>query len=702
VRRHFCEVWRIVGRVGLIMSGLSLGHAMAVSTSFWALHGEKDLREGKLDGVALSQKGLLTLAPRFKRIAPSLSEEIIWCVAEVSSKEVWFGTGHQGKIYRWNVKGDLSEFVTLSDLEVLCLEPDGKGGAWAGTGPGGFVFHVNGQGEVKQVLEIAERYVWDIAWHKGFLYAGVGPGAKLYRVGPKGEVTIAYESSESHVLTVTSSKDDLLFGTEGQGLALRLSAKGEVDVLYDPEEEEVRGILPAGEGHVILGYTGSMTPSPRGPSKEREGEEGEEKTEGRPLQAPRNKGKGTLYWRLEDGEVRSLFQGTAPLILCAIPSQGKEQYWLGTGNEGRIVQVQLDGSWDVIAELEMSHVLGLIRLEQGSILACGSSPLCIVKADGVRDREGEYVSKVLDAGANAEWGNVMVESDIPKGCKVELSTRSGNTKNPDFTWTGWTRPQTVKPEGVQVGSPRGRFLQYTLTFSGTASGETPTVFEVRVPYKRSNLSPVVTRLSLAFSAPESSDKGTDREKRIPTAAGPWTKKVDVSWEVHDENQDPLLFDLHYRWEGEDTWWPLAMEQRNKTWTWDTEAWPDGRYALKLTACDSPGNLPKEAKRGELEIRPIVIDNTPPIFKSLKTSTMENAVTVKGILEDEMTPIVSVEYSLNASDWKRVFSEDGMWDSRREEFKLVVDGLEERQHILAIRVMDEAGNQRTEHIVFRLK
>ena len=80
----------------------------------------------------------------------------------------------------------------------------------------------------------------------------------------------------------------------------------------------------------------------------------------------------------------------------------------------------------------------------------------------------------------------------------------------------------------------------------------------------------------------------------------------------DDNGDSLIFTIEIRGVHETAWKLLKDKVRERYWSWDSTAFPDGEYRLRVTASDLPGNPPAEALSASLtESEPFLIDNTPP-------------------------------------------------------------------------------------------
>jgi hypothetical protein len=79
--------------------------------------------------------------------------------------------------------------------------------------------------------------------------------------------------------------------------------------------------------------------------------------------------------------------------------------------------------------------------------------------------EGVYLSPVLDAGAPARWGALRWSASLPDGAQLTLQTRSGNTPEPDASWSLWTTAYE-NPEGSTILSPPAQYLQVRVHLKG--------------------------------------------------------------------------------------------------------------------------------------------------------------------------------------------------------------------------------------------
>ena len=67
------------------------------------------------------------------------------------------------------------------------------------------------------------------------------------------------------------------------------------------------------------------------------------------------------------------------------------------------------------------------------------------------------------------------------------------------------------------------------------------------------------------------------------------------------------------------------------------------------------------------------------------------MTVSGIATDADSRIAKIEYSVDGSDWKQVFPDDGIFDSLQERFHFDVVDVPPGEHAITIRASDSQRN-----------
>jgi hypothetical protein len=310
---------------------------------------------------------------------------------------------------------------------------------------------------------------------------------------------------------------------------------------------------------------------------------------------------------------------------------------------------------------------------------------------------------------------------VPAGAGIELHVRSGNTEDPDDTWSDWH--EVEGDFSGQITCPPARFLQWKAVLSRGRGGKGPELISVEAAYLRQNLPPILAGVTVhrpgdvvagggggmydptvkqtlpgGIDVTYSIESGAPPEQGVPVLLrGVRT----ASWEAVDPNGDALEFDVYLRAEDESDWKLIeeGLSGRNLH-TWDTVAMTDGTYRLKVTATDRRSNPPESALETSAESQPFVVDHTPPVISRLDIDLSSGTLTVEGEAGDELSQIVFVDVSVDYGPWRPAFAADGMFDSREEPFRFVAEGLEAGEHTVSVRASDRSGNPAVARRVWR--
>jgi hypothetical protein len=176
--------------------------------------------------------------------------------------------------------------------------------------------------------------------------------------------------------------------------------------------------------------------------------------------------------------------------------------------------------------------------------------------------------------------------------------------------------------------------------------------------------------------------------------------IGARWAASDENDDELVFKVEIRGEGESEWKVLKEDLKEKHLSWDSTAFPDGRYRLRVTASDAPDNPAGQALSASLESEPFLIDNTPPQITGLAATPAGGRLEVRWQARDAHSVITKAEYSLNGGPWIVAEPTTKLSDSRQHEYRLLVERASPGEQTVAVRVADEYDNQAVEKVVVR--
>ena len=646
----------------------------AGSTRKFSIDSEGALSDGKLEGAAVHSNGSVTAGVETRRLA--LRDVAVARSLLVRPDGVAFvGTGQEGKIFR--VVGDkVSLLADTKTLMVTSLALGPRGTLYAGTLPAGKILAVDGKGRVRTFAEPkGAEHVWDLDYdpRTKTLYAATGPEGKVFAIDAKGRPEVYYDAQADHVMALSRDSDGTLYaGTSDEALVLRLTGPGRAEVVYDFEGNEVTA-LAVRNGAIAV----AANLFPKAPSGKRKNTAGKSSgaaknskkgsTASRP--AP---GKGHLYRLGSDGRPQRLLESTKGHF-TAVQWAEDGAIYAATGKQGRVHRVAPDGTHAVWIDVDEEQVQALHLDGKHPMLITGDAG-AVYRVKPGRARRAIWTSDVLDARFQARWGQLAFRG---RG-QLRFQTRSGNTAKPDDSWTAWSSELTG--EGP-IRSPAARFLQIRTHFG--VSPDT-VLYAVNAFYLPRNQRARVHTIAAAPSRPK---KSKSAKAPAPPAA---TSRYAVSWKVDNEDGDPLRYRLSFRREGGKAFHPMHKEAETITtskYVWETDGVPDGYYRIRVEASDELGNPQDRALRVHDDSEPVLVDNHPPHIDALSVK----AGRVVGQVSDNLGPIRLLEYKVDAGDWKLLFPEDDLLDTRLERFSLPLSRLEAGAQLLSVRARDARGN-----------
>ncbi|HXF59332.1 MAG TPA: Ig-like domain-containing protein [Candidatus Saccharimonadales bacterium] len=692
---------------------LCASQAMAVKTSLWTQDGADDFLTGDVTGVTVTSDGQVLLGASWDSVVTGLPDvSQIWCLARDSKGRTYFGTGDQGRIYRWSPGSKPQLVWETGSSEIMSLAVDAEDNVYAGGSPGGIVYRVTARGDTSRYYETGEQSIWALTVGKnGTLYAGTGSRGRIYKItGPKKGEMFA-DTRDLNVLALAWAKDGaLLAGTSSKGLLLRIDpANGLTRVIYDSGAEELRAIAVLDDGSIAVGTnrgaSGSSTGSAGSPAA---GALGVEIT-------PSSGAKCGVYLVQPDGSARLLSAPPCDFVYALAPGDGSS-VWFTTGNPAALFRVGLDRKFALLGATESKQLLGLLRTPKETLVAAGNAAVLYSLGAGPGP-VGTYVSEAHDLRSVASWGEARVA--LSGGGEALWSSRSGFSKTPDDGWSGWSREVPIQGY-VKIESPPARFFQYRLRLK-RGSGEAPTVSTVEIAYLQRNLPPSIANVTLygpenpyfeggpEYRPPQISQSfpnGMKLEFSMPRS-GPrpvsdpsaaWARGIrSASWEAADPNGDNLSYKLFIKADDEKSWKPLTTDLGDRAYSWDAESFANGTYRLKVEATDAPDNPDGTATTTERLSPPFLIDNIPPRVENLRTASRAGStrdrttVTVSGSAADTDSRIAKIEYSVDGGDWKQIFPDDTIFDSLRESFHFDVPDLAAGEHAITVRASDSQRN-----------
>lgn len=722
------------------MLAAALQPAGAVAVESWSASTGDELARGTLDGTAVDEDGRVGLAPPLETLwGPA--EGIVWAVEPDGAGGAYLALSGPGRVIRV-LRGREAAILyeTPDESLVTAMTADGKDGVLAGLSPEGRVLRIDASGEATPVAETGATFLWAMARDaQGVLWLGTGVPGRLLRVAKDGRVETVFESGDDPVRSMTPlAGGGLVVGTGALGRVIRIDRAGRAFVLFDADETEIVALAANGAGTVFaLAAAGQRQPGAP-PAEAREAPEieggmmrvvvtptaqnGEEppvaeeaaaEPSRRPAQRFTSPPGGALYRIDPDGMARKIWETATEMPFdLAVSAQGK--LLVATGDEGRIWMLDDEGRSASLLRIPSNQASAVAVGADGAVFIGGTTDARLELLGAGPRAEGAYLGPVVDAGTVADWGRVSWSADVPRDARLSVQARSGNTAEPDETWSDW---RELSPDAAGSDVPPARWFQLRANLRA-GRGLSPRLGRVDVRYLPRNRPPSVSVLAVeppgvawarvpvqpsSRSGPQVADDPVSRGlagalTRGGRMLGAIRKSYEAgartfTWTVDDPDEDRLRFSLELQREGGGDWFPLANGLEEEFHSWDSRTVPDGRYRVRLSADDSPDNAGESCRTVRRVSSVFLIDNTRPALGDPQWQRSEDGWRVRFAARDAGGAVAAAEYSLDGGDWLPLVPTDGVADSAEESYEIefaVPDGRDAPRG-LAVRVADEAGN-----------
>lgn len=720
--------------LGLLIA-LTAALCHAGDTRFWTQSEYSDFEKGNLKGLSLRSDGRLTLAPVSKELFDS-STAYLWTLARDSHGIIYAGGGPGANLFRINVNGGGSKIAEFDALEIHAIAVDRQDRVYVATSPDGKVYRLDHPSDDKAKPEVfydpKQKYIWAMLFGPdGDLYIATGDAGEIHRVTPDGKGSVFFKSEETHARSLAlDAKGNLIAGTEPGGLVLRIDAKGNGFVLYQMPKREATAVAVGPDGSIYaagVGIKQAMAPVSQPQLK--------------PVEAPQLSAAGTIVihsvaseppptmaqsartgvaggsevWRIyPDGHPERVFS-VAQDVIYAIAFDTNGHPILGSGNKGTLYRVDTPSRYTSLLSLASNQITALETTKDGGILACTGNVGKVYQFGPGKEKSGSIESEVFDAGGYAYWGRIEGTGERHGGTVV-LEARSGNLDRPQKNWSPWSAPISAE-EGGRVTAPPARFLEWKATLKAAGSGASPDLDSVDAAYLLKNVAPRVSEIEITpvnykYSAPvislntsampvtlslppigrrnaSFSSSDSDSGGSSMSYAKGW---LGARWNASDENGDDLEYKVEIRGAKETEWKLLKDKLRDRHFSFDSSAFADGEYRLRITASDGPSNTPADTLSSDLESEVFTIDNTPPVISALTATAAGSGIRVRWHVKDALSTIKRAECSIDGREWTRVDPSGRLSDSKVEDYDVTLPAAAAREHTIAVRVTDDNENQ----------
>ena len=701
--------------------------ALTISTSLLFAEGTRTWEQSRYDeflkgtphGTAISSSGFLELAPGFKLVA-STPSSAVWASVVGPSGEIYAATGAPARVYRITGNGQPTPIFQPQELQVQALVVDKNGVLYAATNPDGKVYKIEraltDTGVSKSESNKAEwkssvffdpgtKYIWALALDPaGNLFVATGDHGQIFRVTPTGEHSLFFKSDEPHIRALAfDAQGNLIAGSDGSGLIYRISPKGDGFVLYSASKREITSLALDSTGDIYLAAAGEKRPTGNagGASivvpKDNQGGPAQPSGPGNgppPDSAvtinssgPGVPGGSEIYKLSPDGSPERLWTSRDDLVY-ALAFDARGHLLAGTGNDGEIYEIRGRDDYAELIKVGANQVTAFAKASNGGLYASTSNLGKIFLLSSGPDTDGTYESDVFDAHIFSRWGRAEFRGQG----NVELFARSGNVDNPDRNWSQWNKVNLTGDAESNV--PPARFVQWKAVLH---PGKTaPRVDSVILNYLPKNVAPEIDDISVnagtRYQSPPRPPNLDPGQRFDPQPNAQHDRlSIGAKWNVHDENDDQLVYSVYYRGDGQSRWLLLKDNLSEKFYSFDASLLPDGGYTIKVAASDSPSHSPQEALSSEKESDRFEVDTTPPQIEDVKAAVQGNSVRVQFRAADSFSAIKRAEYSVDAGDWHLVEPVGQLSDSKTESYDFSAPIQSGEEHVVVVRAYDHYDN-----------
>jgi len=718
---------------------LAAGTLFAGQTHTWTQGDFSDFEKGVVKDLSLRSDGLLTLAPRSNELFDT-GTAYLWAMARDSRGNLYAGGGTTAKLFRIGTDGKGKAIADLGGVEIHAIAVDSRDRVYVATSPDGKVYRVAAGGKPEVFYDPKAKYIWAMAFDsRGDLLVATGDPGEIDRVTPDGKGKVFFRTDETHVRSMAvDAHDNLIVGTDPGGLVLRVSPAGDGFVLYQMSKREVTAVAVAPDGSIYAAAVGpkqapalpNMPAPPVAPVTvtigAAPGAPAAAQAAPRPTPPPVSLGAavsgGSEVYRIQpNGDPRRVWSHSQDLVY-AIAFDAGGRALLGAGNKGNIYRIESPSLYTLLLTMPAAQITAFQAGRDGHLYAATGNVGKVYDIGPGLATKGTVESDVFDGGMYTEWGRLSYEAHL-NGGGVSVETRSGNLDQPQKNWSAWSAPITA-PQGGRVASPAARFIQWRATLSAGAGGATPELESVSVAYLPKNVEPRIDEIEITpahykfpaataplLGGPSQSLSLPPLGKRAGAPAftiesGGSTPAMTLArgylgarWLASDPNGDSLVYTVEIRGVHETAWKPLRDKLAEKYFSWDTTAFPDGEYRLRVTASDAPGNPPGEALTASAESEPFLIDNTPPRISGLSAARSGAKVQVRWHAADALNDIQKAEYAVDGGDWTVVSPVTRLSDSPELDYDVTLPAAP-GEHVIAVRVYDDYDNAAVEKTVVK--
>ncbi len=608
----------------------------------WIQNTAADFGSGNFYGSVVRDDGAIVPGPREKELISS-AEPVAWSLAVAPDQSIYVGTGYNARLLQ--IRNGVSRvFFEGPEVAITALAMGADGTLYAGASPGGRVYRFAPGGKREVLLQTRENFVHALKLTpQGLVVATGGPRAALYRV--ENPATVAANPSakplvvlpQTHLRSLDVSGADIYAGAGDDAVLYRIDSAGKATALYqatNPSTGQGSITIQSGGQTQVINVGAESTSAqdtlaalPTNPLQRRGGITG-----GNEITAIAADKDGVYFGTLNSSSVYryTAARGVqefwkAPLGAIYTLALKDGELYAGTDNGGVWSLDNASSDNNASGDVRATRLLDATQ-PQVLALAFGGPTLLAATANNAAvyqigadtdGRKSEYDSDVFDAKSVVKWGALRT-----LGSGVGVQTRSGNTTDPDKTWSDW-----APLDGERIVSPAGRYLQYRAIFQ-----EGGTLSRIEALYRAPNRAPKV-----AWTLPAGGESLSGQKS--------------LTWKGTDPDSDALRYSVELA--GADGNFKTVDDPTptDAKVDLDTTKFADGVYRARVRASDAARN-PDDPQSDSATSLPFTIDNTAPSLAGLSIEKTANGWQLNGVGADETSPLAGAEWRIKPADEKK--------------------------------------------------
>ena len=631
----------------------------------WTQFGYDALTDGRAYGVSITADGTLRPAAALDSFA-TFEAERVWSLAEDETGMLYAATGDNGRLYTIDAQGNSTLLFDSPEISLHSLALDEEGTLYAGSAPDGIIYAIPPGGPPTVLAHTGSHYVWDLALDDlGRLYAATGEPASVLRVAADGAIEKLFEPTDRHLMTLLFA-DGALYASSAQKGRIYHVDGDHSRLLFEAVEEEINGLVRGDAGALYASAIGQVNGDENGPIP------------------------SAVYRITPDGAAQRWWSDSHVLLRDIAPADGG---LLVATDGGRVLYLDAQGRPGLRTQDENFRTSRMLQTADGAIYLADAHSGELRRL-GTTSAKGYYESRVEDFVGHTRWGRVTW-----RGRDVQLATRSGNSPEPDATWSAWSAMQ--RESGSIIQSPAARYVQYRVEL-----GENDAYLEhIALHGLRANLPPQIASLEIQpYRTPQRSGNQQQQQAAQQQRSGGSTQARSLyrlRWKASDPNGEELLYDLYLRGERQTQWKEVHKNEERTSLLWETATMPEGWTQLKLVASDRGENPPEEALSSEYMSPLFAIDNSPPHVE-ISARVQDRDVQIDIDVSDRISALKKVQYSIDYGDEEfTIAAADGVYDSRAEQAQCTLSNLSVGEHVIAVQAWDALDNIGTEQIIVQI-